>query len=757
MSAPVVYLQHSRTRVVPLALLIALLSASLGGSTRAQATEAGRPKTCLVLSGGGARGAAHVGVLKVLEELRVPIDCVVGTSMGSIVGASYVSGTTTAEMEDALRTANWDIVLGDEPARAQRSWRSKELERERAISAEIGVGTGGALLPGGAVIGQQLEGFLQLLLGPPVTRATFDELPIPFRAIATDITTGKMVVLDKGSLNAAVRASMSVPGAFAPQEIEGRLLVDGGLVRNLGIDIARSMGARRIIAVNLGTTLMPREQVESLVGVTSQMINILTDQNVNTSLAELRPDDVLVTPELGDYSAANFKDAWTTVEIGERAARRVADRLARFAAPEAEWQAWRAAHLPPRNVVAPESVAVRLDTSGLKHVDPASVEAVFAAVRDTAPATELVERAVEALYATDDFQQVTLRTESRAGQDSVIIEPKEKSWGPNYLRFGTSLSTDLEGESGFNLYGDLRVTWLNRKGLEWRSSVAVGDVMGVRSELLQPVDLQRQWLGSVYVDARRRVDTLYLDDEAVATYRNSVLRTGVGVRSRFFTDSEVLFAVQRSWYDLRRQSGIDYGTNTQTGTAALLRYTVDRLDDWDFPRAGLFASASYEQSFEAFGDDVPYRKGSVELQQAFGRDRHSLALAARHGNAFGSTLPLVEAFTLGGFQNLSGFGERQFQANRVSFGRAVYAYQIGAGGAVVKGFYAGGSLEVGEVSERLNVASPTVNGFEISRKREWVTAGSAFLSTDTALGPLYLAIGIGEGGERTYYLFLGRP
>jgi NTE family protein len=402
-------------------------------------------------------------------------------------------------------------------------------------------------------------------------------------------------------------------------------------------------------------------------------------------------------------------------------------------------------------------VAVRLDTSGLKHVDPASVEAVFAAVRDTAPPTELVERAVEALYATDDFQQVTLRTESRAGQDSVIIEPKEKSWGPNYLRFGTSLSTDLEGESGFNLYSDLRVTWLNRKGLEWRSSVAVGDVMGVRSELLQPVDLQRQWLGSVYVDARRRVDTLYLDDEAVATYRNSVLRTGVGVRSRFFTDSEVFFAVQRSWYDLRRQSGIDYGTNTQTGTAALLRYTVDRLDNWDFPRAGLFASASYEQSFEAFGDDVPYRKGSVELQQAFGRGRHSLALSARHGNAFGSTLPLVEAFTLGGFQNLSGFGERQFQANRVSFGRAVYAYQIGAGGAVVKGFYAGGSLEVGEVSERLNVASPTVNAFEIGRKREWVTAGSAFLSTDTALGPLYLAVGIGEGGERAYYLFLGRP
>ena len=732
-----------------------LLMALLADSPPARA-ETSRPKTCLVLSGGGARGAAHVGVLKVLEELRVPIDCVVGTSMGSIVGASWVSGTSIPEMEEALKTANWDVVLGDEPARPRRSWRSKELERERAIGAEIGVGRQGALLPGGAVIGQQLEGFLQRLLGPPVTRASFDELPIPFRAIATDIATGKMVVLDRGSLNAAVRASMSVPGAFAPQEIDGTLLVDGGLVRNLGIDIARKMGAERIIAVNLGTTLMPREQVESLVGVTAQMINILTDQNVNTSLAELRATDILITPELGDYSAANFKEAWTTVEIGERAARKVADRLAAFTLPESEWRTWRAARLPPRMPVPPESVAVKVDTSGLEHVDPASVQAVFEEALASAPAAELVDRAVEALYATDDFQQVTLRTESRAGQDTVIIEPREKSWGPNYLRFGTSLSTDLEGESGFNLYGDLRATWLNRKGLEWRSSVAIGDVMGLRSELLQPVDLQRRWLGSVYLDARRRVDTLFLDDEAVATYRNSVLRTGLGMRSRFFTDSEVLLAVQRSWYDLRRQSGVDYGTTEQTGTAALLRYTIDRLDDWDFPRAGVYASAFYEESFGVFGEDVSYRKGSVEVQQAFGQDRHSLSLAARHGNAFGSELPLVEAFPLGGFQNLSGFADRQFQANRVTFGRAVYAYQLAGGGAVAKAFYVGGSMEAGEIAERLNIAPRRIASME-ELARNWVTAGSLFLSADTALGPLYLAVGFGEGGERAYYLFLGRP
>lgn len=741
-----------RRAAVAAALLIGI--AALGGTAEA-ASPGARPKTCLVLSGGGARGAAHVGVIKVLEELRVPIDCVVGTSMGSIVGAAWVSGTTTDEMEEALKTADWDVVLGDEPARPRRSWRSKELERERAIGAEIGVGKQGALLPGGAVIGQQLEGFLQRLLGPPVTRASFDELPVPYRAIATDIATGQMVVLDKGSLNAAVRASMSVPGAFAPQEIDGRLLVDGGLVRNLGVDIARRLGAERVIAVNLGTTLMPREQVQSLVGVTAQMINILTDQNVNASLAQLKAGDLLITPELGDYSAANFKEAWTTVEIGERAARGVADRLAAFAVPEAEWRAWRAAKLPRRAPDAGAPATVVVKTDGLRFVDPESVQAVFENVRESSPPEKIVEHAVEALYATDDFQQVTLRTESRGGADAVIIEPREKSWGPNYLRFGTSLSTDLEGESGFNVYGDLRATWLNKKGLEWRSSVALGDLMGVRTELLQPVDLQRRWLGSVYLDARRRIDTLFLDQDPAATYRNSVLRAGLGMRSRYFTDSEIVLGVQRSWYDQRRETGLDLGDTTGSSMLGILRYTVDRLDDWDFPRSGLYATASLEQAFTLLDEDLDYRKGSLEVQQAFGRDRHSLSLAARFGTAFGSDLPLVESFPLGGFQNLSGFADRQFLSNRNAFGRSVYAYQLMGGGAVAKAFYVGGSLEAGRISEQLNAFTPKSSRIAIEDR--WISAGSVFLSADTALGPLYLAVGFGEGGRRAYYLFLGRP
>ena len=234
-----------------------------------------------------------------------------------------------------------------------------------------------------------------------------------------------------------------------------------------------------------------------------------------------------------------------------------------------------------------------------------------------------------------------------------------------------------------------------------------------------------------------------------------MLRAGIGMRSRYFTDSEILLGAQRSWYDQRRDTGVDLGNKTAQANVGLLRYTVDRLDDWEFPRSGLYATVGLEQTLEVFDDDLEYRKGGIEVQQAFGRDRHSLAFTARYGTAFGSDLPLVESFTLGGFQNISGFAERQILANRVAFGRSVYAYQLEGGGAAAKAFYIGGSLEAGRASEQLN--SISARATRVAVEDRWIAGASVFMAADTALGPLYLAVGFGEGGRRAYYLFLGRP
>jgi NTE family protein len=703
------------------------------------------PRTCLVLSGGGARGAAHIGVLKVLEELRVPVDCVVGTSMGAIIGASWASGVPVAKMEESLRTANWDVVLADQPDRPRRSFRSKELERLRVIGAELGVRDANAVLPAGAVIGQQFELFLQSLMGTPLSRASFDTLGVPFRAIATDIESGRMVVIDGGSVNAAVRASMSVPGVFAPQERDGRLLVDGGLVRNLGVDVARGLGATRIIAVNLGTPLSGRDQLDSLVGVAGQMINILTEQNVMASLAQLRDDDILITPELGAYSAADFARAWTTIEIGERAARAVADRLAELAvSPE------RYAALQSGRAAAMASFAtgeVRVETGGLRRVNPETVEAVFSQALQGRSDRAAVNDAVDALYAMDDFRQVSVRREREAGRDDIVIEPREKDWGPDYLRLGVALTTDLAGATGFTIGSEYRRTWLNRRGLEWRNLVTVGQVTSLRSELGQPVDIARRWTSVGYVDAQQRLDELFVGDDSVSRLRNRVGRVGFELRRRSTTDAELAFGVQRSWFDANTVTGLGLASSDGRSGEVFGRVIVDRLDNWDFPRRGAFLRAELSQADRALGSATDYRKALVEVQRAFGRDRHTVSMLLRHGDSLGTNLPLFDAFQLGGFQNLSGYQDRQILANRTSFGRVVYGYQVGERGALARGLYLGGSVEAADIRERLN-GSGSSNA---------LMAGSLFLAADTAIGPFYFGAGFGEGGERTLYLFLGRP
>ncbi|MEO8486348.1 MAG: patatin-like phospholipase family protein [Betaproteobacteria bacterium] len=324
--------RHAFSRLVLAGAIAALVAAPLplqaqpSPTTEPARTPPGRPKVCLVLSGGGARGAAHIGVLKVLEEMRVPVDCIAGTSMGSLVGGAYASGMSLPEMEALIKTITTSLLFHESPPRQEETVRRKEDDRSVLFGLELGLRDGEFLLQKGVVSGIQLEAVLRRLSkiqGSP----RFDDLPIPFRAVATDLVNGRAVVFDRGDLPRVMRASMSVPGAIAPAQIGDLLLVDGGLTNNLPVDVARAMGADIVIAVNLGTPLMKREQLGSVLGVTGQMIGILTEQNVRASLGMLRPTDILIEPALGNFSAADFDHLPSTVPIGEAATRAAAARL----------------------------------------------------------------------------------------------------------------------------------------------------------------------------------------------------------------------------------------------------------------------------------------------------------------------------------------------------------------------------------------------------------------------------------------------
>ena len=304
-------------------------AAKAAASAPAPAPQA-RPRIGLVLSGGGARGIAHVGVLKILERERIPIDVISGTSMGAIVGGLYASGMSAAQIEAELLKVNWSEVFTNRVDRTLLSQRLKEDDFKLSPALEFGMNSGELRAPMSALYGRGFEALLRRYTMPVRNLTDFSKLPIPFRAVATNMESGKQVVLGSGDLAHALRSSMSVPGVFAPTEFDGQILGDGMLVDNLPVDVAKAMGADVLIAVNIGATLAGRETLSSVGGLTSQMLSILTEQNVQRSLALLGPNDVLLTPELGALSAGDFDKTAELIQLGEAVSAPQLQQLARL-------------------------------------------------------------------------------------------------------------------------------------------------------------------------------------------------------------------------------------------------------------------------------------------------------------------------------------------------------------------------------------------------------------------------------------------
>ena len=309
-----VALNRSKKRLAPMVLVV-LMSTFLFTLAWAE-----RPKIGLVLGGGGARGAAHIGVLKVIERENIPIDYIAGTSMGAIVGSLYASGKSVAEIEGIVNSIDWQDALTDKGPRSEHSIGSKKNDVEFAISMEAGFNHGKLQLPTGLVQGQRLELLLRRLLIDSSQIKDFDNLPIPFRAVATNLATMKPMVFDSGDLAIAVRASMSVPGAFEPVRYDGMVLVDGGIVDNVPVDVVRAMGADVVIAVDVRTPLQPASELSSIGSILNQVINGLmtaeTDKEINT----LTPDDIYILPDLRDVKSGDFSRAHEAVPFGEEAA-----------------------------------------------------------------------------------------------------------------------------------------------------------------------------------------------------------------------------------------------------------------------------------------------------------------------------------------------------------------------------------------------------------------------------------------------------
>ncbi len=725
-------------------LLFAVLTMGLAIPS-AYAEDTTRPKIGLALGGGGARGLAHIGVLKALEQLRIPIDYVAGTSSGAIIGGLYAAGMSPEEIELRITSIDWDDILTDRLARRDLSYRRKQDDREYLFPIDIGVRGFQLIFPRGLIAGQKVGFFLRSATLPVSGENNFDHLPIPFRAIATDLETGAPVVLRSGDLAEALQASMSVPGIFSPVEIGGRLLVDGGMSANIPVQAVLDMGADIVIAVNISAQLLSRNELDSAVDISNQALSFLSQKTNQQQLALLRPSDVTISPELLDVGAAEFERGAEIVATGATALREHQATLARYALRQEDYEYYlqmqratlqRPSHLDAIELNKPERVSPDIIMSRL----------------DTQPDTDLdievLRKDLARIYDLGDFERVDFRVVRQNELRTLQIDVKEKSWGPDYLRLGLNLIDDFEGDSRFNVLIDYTRTWVNQLGGEWKNEFSVGRTRKIFSEFYQPLDP----LGVTFVapHALHLQDTrdVYEGEHRVAQYSSKVSEIGFDTGLQLSKHGEVRVGIVREWVHAAPRVGAVTLPEYDIRQGAYVGSIVyDQVDDVAFPRNGFLASGKLFMARKALGADNEYDKASASWLTAFTYKTHTMFANAEFGTNIKEELPFYDTFTLGGFQRLSGYRTGQLSGQYLAFGRLVFYERVGklpkAGG---NGIYVGGSAEAGNVwNDRDDVAITDLR-----------TGFSLFASAETIVGPLYFAYGLADTNEYAFYLFLGR-
>ncbi len=706
-----------------------------------------RPRIGLVLGGGGARGAAHIGVLKELERLQIPIDAIAGTSMGAIVGGLYATGVDAWELEQLVGSLDWAAALTDTPDREDLSFRRKQDDREFPINFELGIRGSKLLLPKGVIQGQKLDLLLRELTLRASNISDFNDLPTPFRAIASDIVAGEAVVLGSGDLAHAIRASMSVPGAFAPVRIDGRLLVDGGLIGNLPIDVMKTMGVDIIIAVDVEFPLYKSEELSSVVTISEQMLTILIRKETLRQIDTLAESDVLIRPELGVFASTNFAEIVQTIEPGQKAALEQAESLRAYSLGDVEWQAYR------EQRKLPSSNEQRLAFVRVVHDDKLAPEVLES--RLSVEAGDVIRPDVLALnanrlYGLQLYEHVEYRLVNDDSGTGVEYRATPKSWGPNFLQFGVSLEDDFDGSTAFNLATRMTRAGLNKLGAEWRTDLQLGTDPAVLTEFYQPLSFDSRWFVAPRLEIRQSNLDAFSMSSAVARYRVSEGDLSLDIGRELGTVGEFRIGAYRGGGAARVKLGDSALPDIEFETGGMFaRLRIDSVDNSRFPRSGTLADVRWNVSRPGFGADNKFDTIESEFAQTWSRGKNSLQVGLSYATTLNSDTTVQDFFPLGGFLRLSGLERGEISGPHAALARLVYYRQVGdtTGGLFETPIYLGMSAEAGNVwGRRSEIDFDTMQ-----------LSGSIFAGLDSYLGPVYLAAGFAEDGQSNFYLFIGSP
>jgi NTE family protein len=724
-------------------------------------TAIARPKIGLALGGGGAKGSAHIGVLKVLEQHNIPIDYIAGTSIGSVIGGMYATGLRADEIEKIMLSTPWADGYSDQIPRQYLPWRIKQQKDQFNIPLEMGVKDYQIKIPSGLLYGQGATKLLREAIGEHPNFASFDNLAIPYRAIATDLVSYQTVVIDKGSLFAAMRASSSIPGALAPEHIDELLLVDGGITKNLPVDVVRDMGADIIIAVDIGSDLQPKEALESTFAIITQLSSFLTTSNTIAQRSLLSDQDILINPDIDGLSTTD----WSTVEVGisrgEQAANQQARLLLKLSLNDVDYgsyvtQIQTARQALIRRIDKPITNIALYKTSLISDellLDLLSIE--LGGENDTTQITQAIDR----LYAIDKFQRVEAITTIKDEEKTLQVIAEDKSWGPNFLQFGIGWEDDLDSNSDLNFDIAYTIGNLTDNGGELRSELEMGTQRSIGSEFYWPIGTKRHFYSSSRYNYKSFKLNLYVPNNPLTPIDHQFHSISQGIGYNYIQEGMIELGLTSDIGKFSDPIFLD-GTINYLTYGGYLKFGFDTLDSINFPTQGTYFSfSSYFRNEDVDDHSVIEKQTQSNTIKSLLVDLNWKSAVNFGNHAFVAKAAYSEAFTedenesiylsyLGGFLNLSGYKKDALVGTKKAFTAAIYQFDLGRSLFYPESLplYLGLSLESGNVWQQ----DQDIN------HDDFVVSGSLYLGADTSLGPVALGYGRNHEDTDAFYFYLGK-
>jgi NTE family protein len=705
-------------------------------------STAKRLKIGVALEGGGALGLAHIGVLQWFEDHHIPIDYIAGTSMGGLVGGLYATGKSPEDLRKIVEHQKWDTIIGGRTPYDDLSFRRKEDQRALPNYLILGLKKG-LTLPAGLNAGQRIGLLIDHETLAYSQLESFNDLPTPFRCVATDLVTGKEVIFSDGDLATAMRATMSIPGLFTPVRTDGHVYVDGGLVGNLPTDVVRKMGADIVVGIHLETAPANEKDIQSLFSVLGRSIDVVIRENEIRGLAGA---DMVVSVDLKDYTSLDYEQSETIIQKGQSAAQGKQNVLDKLRATDQEWQEF-VAHRESRKKiqsVVPQSIEVR-------GVQPNAQEPILKFLKPLIGHplnTRELDQFLTRLTGVGKFDTAGYRIETRGdGQQVLVVIIHEQIFGPPTLQPGFEVDGSESKDVTFTQAA--RLTFMDVAGYrsEWRTDFLFGNTYGLATELYRPFNATSKWFFSPHVDASSTGLHVYSRNDPIAIYGLDRANGGIDVGYGFSRFMELRAGYSVGYLDASLRLGKpEFGSVNGRVGETRVRFRIDHGDDPVVPRKGYTLDANfhwydkYADSAFAFPAGDATISGFLPITTA-----GSLFATFTGGTTFGHDSGGFPLYFLGGPTRLSAYGTNELFGDQFYLIRTGYLHELlTLPNFLGKKVYAIGALETAKMFD-----------FPLPVSQFPVDADLGVLA-ETAVGPFFFGGSLGDSGHRKWFFQLGR-